>query len=381
MSEPVKHYDGRPIPKKGVSYAEYLISLAQNPQISVEKGFFSKNAHALVVKGNKYIIGNLDQAFFDYAREQGISLPEKTTPVSVSDKSIKELKAELKATKDALTAAKKELKTLRDELDNTRNDQVSYYLQWKEDKANEIIRKQLEVVELQNKFDNLSLQSKTQTGEITELEREILTARLSGSLENRLNIVVREWKAQKDYFKQQYDEMGERIKKGEVYEFEIQSIQKEAVAYYSGTKGMATYYHNNQPLPLKTDRDKAIAYLLKQELPYQQYQQFGKPYNSLVRKLRNIHNQSLRVDCHSRLMYDSEIKFFANLETAENQLMKGSIEDRAEINLTYDINTPDGEKKVRELFYGSRHDEAQAELFERVFAMAQKLGVEVRHAL
>ncbi|MBR3425236.1 MAG: hypothetical protein IKG79_04230, partial [Neisseriaceae bacterium] len=65
----------------------------------------------------------------------------------------------------------------------------------------------------------------------------------------------------------------------------------------------------------------------------------------------------------------------------ENQLMKGSIEDRAEINLTYDINTPDGEKKVRELFYGSRHDEQQAELFERVFAMAQKLGVEVRHAL
>ncbi|MBR2252042.1 MAG: hypothetical protein IJ881_06530, partial [Neisseriaceae bacterium] len=303
--------------------------------------------------------------------------PEKPTSSVLT----KEQKAELKAAKDALTAAKKELKTLRDELDNTRNDQVPYYLQWKEDKANEIIRKQLEVVELQNKFDNLSLQTKTQTGEITELEREILTARLSGSLENRLNIVVRELKAQADYFKQQYNEMGERINKGEVYEFEIQSIQKEAVAYYSGTKGMATYYHNNQPLPLKTDRDKAIAYLLKQELPYQQYQQFGKPYNSLVRKLRNIHNQSLRVDCHSRLMYDSEIKFFANLETAENQLMKGSIEDRAEINLTYDINTPDGEKKVRELFYGSRHDEQQAELFERVFAMAQKLGVEVRHAL
>ncbi|MBR3425524.1 MAG: hypothetical protein IKG79_05740, partial [Neisseriaceae bacterium] len=137
--------------------------------------------------------------------------PEKPTSSVLT----KEQKAELKAAKDALTAAKKELKTLRDELDNTRNDQVPYYLQWKEDKANEIIRKQLEVVELQNKFDNLSLQTKTQTGEITELEREILTARLSGSLENRLNIVVRELKAQADYFKQQYNEMGERINKGE----------------------------------------------------------------------------------------------------------------------------------------------------------------------
>ena len=154
--------------------------------------------------------------------------------------------------------------------------------------------------------------------------------------------------------------------------------------YYGGTRGVGvTLYHKGKPLPLTSDREKAIAYLLQVELPKQLYDEFGKPFNALARKISKLGNAefSLSHTNHYDFTQDQINGFIDQLEDAENQLMKGSIEERAEINLTYDINTPDGEQKVRELFYNSKHDEAQAELFEKVFAMAQKLNVEVRHAL
>ncbi|MBP5788933.1 MAG: hypothetical protein J6W29_01685, partial [Neisseriaceae bacterium] len=121
----------------------------------------------------------------------------------------------------------------------------------------------------------------------------------------------------------------------------------------------------------------AIAYLLQVELPRQLHDEFGKSYNALSRKISKLGNAEWRINTF-REIKESDIDL---LEDTENQLMKGSIEERAEINLTYDINTEYGKQKIRELFYNSKHDEAQAELFEKVFAMAQKLNVEVRHAL
>ena len=355
--------------------AEWLLSLAQNPKNFITiKNREMPELKVVIIDNQKVDIAPDEIRFFNYVREQQrIGLAEKTP---VADKSIKELKAELKAAKDALTAAKKELKGLRDEFDSKRG--YSYFNTSVAEV--QIIHKQQEVLNWQNQFDNLTLQLKTQTGEITDLEREILTARLSGNINARVDIVRRELKTQKDELRQQYDEMGERIKKGEVYEFEIQSVMQEAVDYYSGIRGIGTIYHNNKPLPLNTDREKAIAYLLKQELPRQQFEQFGKPHNRIIRQLNNRLRVRWDINFTTRLV-SLQTKYLDAIESAENQLMKGSIETATEINLTYDINTPDGEQKVRELFYGSRHDENQAELFERVFAMAQKLGVEVRHAL
>ena len=299
----------------------------------------------------------------------------KTTPLS------KEQKAELKAAKDDLTVAKKELKGLRDELKNTRPHQVEYYLQWREETRQAISEKQEQVRELSRQYDELSFSLKTQTGEITDLEKEILTARLSGSLKERFDIAFRELKSQRKEIGVEYDELKARIDNKDFYEFEIQSVMQDAVAYYGGSRGMATLYHNGKELPLTTDRDKAIAYLLQVELPKQLHDEFGKPFNALARKISKLGNAEYYIK-HGSSEWGKDIEAYIDLlEDTENQLMKGSIEERAEINLTYDINTEYGKQKIRELFYGSRHDQPQAELFERVFAMAQKLNVEVRHAL
>ncbi|MBQ9725569.1 MAG: hypothetical protein IJV56_09580, partial [Neisseriaceae bacterium] len=293
----------------------------------------------------------------------------------------KEEKAELKTAKDDLTVAKKELKDLRDKLKNTRPDPMSDYLQCKEEKRQAISQKQSEVRERSHQYDELSFAFKTKTGEITDLEKEILTARLSGSLKERFDIAFRELRTQKKEIGAEYDALKLRIENKDFYEFEIQSVMQDAVAYYGGSRGMATLYHKGEPLPLTTDREKAIAYLLQVELPTQLHDELGKPYNALARKISKLGNAEYYIK-HGSSEWGKDIEAYIDLlEDTENQLMKGSIEERAEINLTYDINTPDGEQKVRELFYGSRHDEAQAELFERVFAMAQKLNVEVRHAL
>ncbi|MBR5675675.1 MAG: hypothetical protein IKX14_04465, partial [Neisseriaceae bacterium] len=306
--------------------------------------------------------------------------PETSQPVVLT----KEQKAELKAAKTALDTAKKELKGLRDELKNTRPHQVSYYLQWKEEKRQAVSEKQASVRELSRQYDELNLELKTQTGEITDLEKEILTARLSGSLKERFDIAFRELKTQKEEIGVKYNELKARIDNKDFYEFEIQSVMQDAVAYYGGTRGVGvTLYHKGKPLPLTTDREKAIAYLLQVELPKQLYDEFGKPFNALARKISKLSSAKFSLE-HTNIYdftQDQINGWIDQLEDAENQLMKGSIEERAEINLTYDINTPDGEQKVRELFYNSKHDEAQAELFEKVFAMAQKLNVEVRHAL
>ena len=326
-------------------------------------------------------------------QEQGISVSEISETVAVShDLSgqpetqvpvvlTKEEKSQLKAAKDALTVAKKELKAMRDELKNTRPHQVEYYLQWREETRQAISEKQEQVRELSRQYDELSFSLKTQTGEITDLEKEILTARLSGSLKERFDIAFRELKSQRKEIGVEYDELKARIDNKDFYEFEIQSVMQDAVAYYGGSRGMATLYHNGKELPLTTDRDKAIAYLLQVELPKQLHDEFGKPFNALARKISKLGNAEYYIK-HGSSEWGKDIEAYIDLlEDTENQLMKGSIEERAEINLTYDINTEYGKQKIRELFYGSRHDEAQAELFERVFAMAQKLNVEVRHAL
>ncbi|MBP5789892.1 MAG: hypothetical protein J6W29_06640, partial [Neisseriaceae bacterium] len=183
--------------------------------------------------------------------------PETQVPVVLT----KEEKAQLKAAKDDLTVAKKELKDLRDKLKNTRPDPMSDYLQWKEEKRQAISQKQSEVRERSHQYDELSFAFKTKTGEITDLEKEILTARLSGSLKERFNIAFRELKAQQKEIGVQYNELKARIDNKDLYEFEIQSVMQDAVAYYGGSHGMAMLYHKGEPLPLTTDRDKAIAYL------------------------------------------------------------------------------------------------------------------------
>ena len=310
--------------------------------------------------------------------------PEKTTSSVLT----KEEKAQLKAAKAALTAAKKELKGLRDEFDSKQG--YSYFnTQQAEDN---IVQKQVEVAELQRNYDNLYLALYGKTGELTNLEKEILSARnlfqsalfqgddetLLKSLFGRIEIIERELKEQLNEIRGQHAELKQRQNDKQVFEFEIQSVMQDALAYFERNPHKKLY-HNNQPLPLETDRDKAIAYVLKGTM-VEELNGLVSQENSIIRKLRAFQKVYLSRP-NDKMFLPQEVKFHNTLETAENQLMKGSIEDRAEINLTYDINTPDGEKKVRELFYGSRHDEQQAELFERVFAMAQKLGVEVRHAL
>ncbi|MBP5789114.1 MAG: hypothetical protein J6W29_02655, partial [Neisseriaceae bacterium] len=297
-------------------------------------------------------------------------------------------KSQLKAAKDDLTVAKKELKAMRDELKNTRPHQVSYYLQWKEEKRQAISEKQSEVRERSHQYDELSFAFKTKTGEITDLEKEILTARLSGSLKERFDIAFRELRTQKKEIGAEYDALKLRIENKDFYEFEIQSVMQDAVGFYSGSRGMATLYHKGEPLPLTTDREKAIAYLLQVELPTQLYDELGKPFNALARKIKKLDTAERYIENangdwgrYYGITQNDIDPYIDLLEDTENQLMKGSIEERAEINLTYDINTEYGKQKIRELFYNSRHDENQAELFEKVFAMAQKLNVEVRHAL
>ncbi|WP_194145699.1 hypothetical protein, partial [Helicobacter jaachi] len=92
----------------------------------------------------------------------------------------------------------------------------------------------------------------------------------------------------------------------------------------------------------------------------------------------------------SRLDFDYKRSHYApnkrrlikNLAQIEKQILKEVDLKALEERLTYDLNTKEGVEKVRELFLsGVAKDEEQKALFERVLPIAQKLGVQVRHAI
>ncbi|MBQ9619167.1 MAG: hypothetical protein IJR44_01615, partial [Neisseriaceae bacterium] len=290
-----------------------------------------------------------------------------TTPLS------KEQKAELKAAKDAMNAAKKTLKEQRDEYYG----KVGYISFNETESRYRIIHAQRRLHEAERTYNRLYLDLHSQTGEMTDIEKQIFNARLSGKLSERVAIVLPELKAQKDELRQEYDALSDRIKRLDFDEFEIQGAMQDAIEHFN-KRHYRILRHNGEDLPHSTDREKAIAYLAKVVMP-EQLDQIATPHNNLLRKIRQLSRRETYTPDEMADKY--QVRFLSVLETAENQLIKGSIEARAEINLTYDINTPDGEQKVRELFYKNPHDSEQAELFEKVFAMAQKLNVEVRHAL
>ncbi|WP_202978690.1 hypothetical protein, partial [Helicobacter trogontum] len=60
------------------------------------------------------------------------------------------------------------------------------------------------------------------------------------------------------------------------------------------------------------------------------------------------------------------------------KILDNAIQER---KLTYYLNTKDGEERGRKLFYSFKPDTEQIELFEKIFPIAQKLGVEVKQAI
>ncbi|MDE5602530.1 MAG: hypothetical protein K2I71_01205, partial [Helicobacter sp.] len=235
---------------------------------------------------------------------------------------------------------------------------------------------------------NEDSQSQTHSSHTLSLKEQLAQAK---ELTEKKEIIHKELTAQLQILDKQINEFKKTIQQKDWSDFEIQEainhIQSSIIRKQTNAAGeeillVADYSQpkkgriNITMIPSNLPQNEQAELFLSNQLTKELERNLYKAQDDIIRRKSKL---EFLFKNRERESYSQDFQTF--LQKQEQLLLKAEEQHNKAISLTYDLNTKEGEVKVKRLFASEESNQEQKELFNLLLPVAKKLGVKVRHAI